>query len=98
MDLDAEIQKNKALEGDVENFQRRQRFQDEIKVLEQKRPWLEYEAKRLEFSREKDKLKEKVTGGESWWMNVGMNENNGRMRECLQEAMLINDIDILKKN
>jgi len=61
VDLDAEIQKNKALEGDVENFQRRQRFQDEIKVLEQKRPWLEYEAKRLEFSREKDKLKEKET-------------------------------------
>ena len=60
VDLEAEIQKNKALEGDVENFQRRQRYQDEIKVLEQKRPWLEYEDKRLEWNAEKEKLKEKV--------------------------------------
>ena len=60
VDLDSEIQKNKALEGDVENFQRRQRFMDEIKVLEQKRPWLEYETKRIEWNQQKEKLKEKV--------------------------------------
>ena len=58
--MDSEIQKNKALEGDVENFQRRQRFMDEIKVLEQKRPWLEYETKRIEWNQQKEKLKEKV--------------------------------------
>ena len=60
MDLDTEIQKNKALEGDVENFQKRQGLEDKIKFLEKKRPWLEYGAKKDEWTAEKDKLKEKV--------------------------------------
>jgi len=59
VDLESEIQKNKALEADVENFQRRKKYMDEIGVLNKKRPWLEYEAKRVEWISEKDKLKDK---------------------------------------
>ena len=61
MDLDAEIQKNKAMEGDVQNFQRREALQRNVDDLEKKRVWLEYEVKRQEWMEQKEKLKDKET-------------------------------------
>ncbi|XP_013378683.1 structural maintenance of chromosomes protein 5 [Lingula anatina] len=49
------VQKNSRLEGDVQQYQQRERYRQKIELLQKKRPWVEYEEKRSQFTKEKER-------------------------------------------
>ncbi|XP_041363245.1 structural maintenance of chromosomes protein 5-like [Gigantopelta aegis] len=51
--LEQEKQKNVRLEQDVKNYEDRRHHLEKIKIMQMKRPWLEYEEKRKQFNADK---------------------------------------------
>ncbi|KAL5004129.1 hypothetical protein ScPMuIL_017585 [Solemya velum] len=61
--MEQEKQKNARLEQDVKNYEERQKFLGTIKIMEMKRPWVEYEEKRKLFQEMKQEKEKKA---EEW--------------------------------
>ncbi|XP_064607700.1 structural maintenance of chromosomes protein 5-like [Liolophura sinensis] len=51
--VEQEVQKNSHLEHEVKNYEERQRHLEKIKLLEMKKPWVEYEEQRRHYQAEK---------------------------------------------
>lgn len=58
--LEQERQKNARLEQDVKNYEERERHLSKIKILQMKRPWVEYDEKRKLYERYKSEREAKA--------------------------------------